>query len=429
MYVGLDFGTTNSALAVALPDGSVRLATFMQNGAPTSTFRSILYCDPQRRARDGAPHILSGPEAIEAYLSADPRGRLILSPKSFLASRLFTKTNVYGSFLSLEEIIGILLRDLRSRTEAQLGDLGRRVLVGRPVVFAGAESAEDETLALERLTEAVRSAGFDEILFEREPVAASYRFSQRVDRERLVLIADLGGGTSDFSIVRLGPPRGGSKEIRASILGSSGVAVGGDAFDGRIVRHVVSPALGRGSEYRGANLKLHPVPLWIYGSLERWHHLALLGDPETMRVLREIADQAVEKERIHALIEVIERNLGYDLYRSVEEVKHALSSAESSELRFARPGVALHGTVARRGFEGWIRDELAAVGRSVDSLLDACGVDPGRISRVFMTGGSSFVPAVRRVFEERFGPERLQGGGELTSVAEGLALGARLAFG
>jgi hypothetical chaperone protein len=429
MHVGLDFGTTNSALGVALPDGSVRLATFTQGGASTSTFRSILYCDPQHRSRDGTPHIVAGPEAIDAYLRADPRGRLILSPKSFLASRLFTKTSVYGTSFSLEELIGILLRDLRRQAEVQLGDLGRRVLVGRPVVFAGAESEEDEAFALERLTRAVQSAGFDEVRFEREPVAASYRFSRRVDRERLVLIADLGGGTSDFSLVRLGPPRAGSAEIRAEILGTSGVAVGGDAFDGRIVRHVVSPALGRGTEYRGANLKLHPVPLWIYGSLERWHQMALLGDPETMRVLREIGDQAVEKEKIRALVEVIERNLGYDLYRSVEETKHALSTSERAELRFDRPGLTLRSPVGRTSFAAWIREELSAVGRSVDELLDGCGVDPGRISRVFMTGGSSFVPAVRRVFEERFGPDRMQGGGELTSVAEGLALGARLVFG
>lgn len=401
----------------------------MQGGAPTSTFRSILYCDPQHRARDGSPHIVAGPEAIDAYLRADPRGRLILSPKSFLASRLFTRTNIYGTFFSLEEIIGILLRDLRRQAEAQLGDLGRRVLVGRPVVFAGAESAGDDAFALERLTRAVESAGFDEVRFEREPVAASYRFSQRVDRERLVLIADLGGGTSDFSVVRLGPPRGGSTEIRTEILGTSGVAVGGDAFDGRIVRHVVSPALGRGSEYRGANLQLYPVPAWIYGSLERWHHLALLGDPGTMRIVREIGDQAVEKEKFRALEEVIERNLGYDLYRSVEQVKHALSDADRTEFRFDRPPIALRSSVARASFAAWIGEELSAIGRSVDGLLDGCGIDPGRISRVFMTGGSSFVPAVRRVFEERFGPERMQGGGELTSVAEGLALGARLQFG
>jgi len=428
MHVGLDFGTTNSALGVAMPDGSVRLATFTQGGAATSTFRSILYCDPHHRSRDGAPRIIAGPEAIDAYLGADPRGRLILSPKSFLASRLFTKTNVYGTFFSLEEIIGILLRDLRRHAEGQLGDLGRRVLVGRPVVFAGAEGPEDEAFALERLTRAVQSAGFDEVLFEREPVAAAYRFSQRVDRERLVLIADLGGGTSDFSVVRLGPPRGGSTEIRAEILGASGVAVGGDAFDGRIVRHAVSPALGRRTEYRGANLKLHPVPMWIYGALERWHHLALLGDPETMRVLREIGDWAVEKERIQALVEVIERNLGYDLYRSVEQAKHALSLDARTELRFERPGIELRSPVARAAFDQWIEDELRAIGRAVDEVLDGCGVDPGRISRVFMTGGSSFVPAVRRVFEERFGAERMQGGGELTSVAEGLALGARLVF-
>jgi hypothetical chaperone protein len=196
--IGLDFGTTNSALAMAKPDGTVRLAEF-KGGA---TFRSILYFEEQD-ARTGKLRVVAGPDAIQSYLSAKTPGRLIQSMKSYLASRLFTQTQILGKSYDLEDLIGILLRYLRKSAEEQFGDLGSTLVVGRPVHFSGAKDEADDEFAVNRLRAAFGSAGFTHVRFLPEPIAAAYKYQQRLDHEEIVLIADFGGGTSDFSLVQL----------------------------------------------------------------------------------------------------------------------------------------------------------------------------------------------------------------------------------
>jgi hypothetical chaperone protein len=197
--IGLDFGTTNSALAIAQPDETVRLAEF--NGA--ATFRSIIYFEEQDGARTGKLRVVAGPDAIQSYLHAKTPGRLIQSMKSYLASRLFTQTQILGETYDLEDLIGILLRHLRKSAEEQLGDLGTTLVVGRPVHFSGAKDEADDEFAVNRLRAAFRHAGFTDVRFLPEPIAAAYKYQQRLDHEELVLIADFGGGTSDFSLVQL----------------------------------------------------------------------------------------------------------------------------------------------------------------------------------------------------------------------------------
>jgi hypothetical chaperone protein len=203
--VGLDFGTTNSAVAVATPGGPTLLATFEGDGYRTSTFRSVLYFDPEFRTPDHKPQTIAGPEAINSYLKADTSGRLMQSMKSHLASRLFRETYIFGQKYTLEELIALILRALRAAAEAQFGDIGRSVVVGRPVHFSGAGNEEDDAFALSRLRRALEWVGFEEIVFEFEPVAAAYEFETQLDHDELLLIADFGGGTSDFSLVQVGP--------------------------------------------------------------------------------------------------------------------------------------------------------------------------------------------------------------------------------
>ena len=200
--VGLDFGTTNSALAVVHTDGTVQLATFQDNGQVSTTFRSVLYFLHPEEDDYGEPHVVAGPQAIRSYLRADPKGRFMQSIKSFLASRLFERTHVFTRMYTLEDLIAIIVRALRTAAEAQFGDLGTAVVVGRPVHFAGAQQPEDEALALQRLRTALHASGFDQVTFEFEPVAAAYAYGQQLDREEVVLIADCGGGTSDLSLLR-----------------------------------------------------------------------------------------------------------------------------------------------------------------------------------------------------------------------------------
>jgi hypothetical chaperone protein len=423
--IGLDFGTTNSSVAVAMPDVPPVLVSFEADGERTTSFRSVLYFDPEARTPDRQLRAVAGPQAISSYLNAEVRGRLMQSLKSHLASRLFRETYVFGQKYTLEELIALILRELIQAVRLQFRDLSDRVVVGRPVHFSGAASAEDDALALERLQRALEQAGFEQILFEFEPVAAAYAFESRLDHDELILIADFGGGTSDFSLMQVGPSVRRRGHTARDILGTDGVALAGDTFDSRIVRQLVAPRLGQGSQYRSAFHKLLPVPAWLYSNLERWHYLSFLKSKQTMQMLAELRLQALEPAKITALIHVIEQDLGYHLYRAVEQTKIVLSDQALSPLSFRDAALDLEQLVGRDEFEGWIGDEISAIAACLDRLLKHTGVASRDVDSVFMTGGSSFVPAVRRLFEARFGAARLHSGGELTSVAKGLALRAQ----
>jgi len=418
---GLDFGTTNSSIAALLPDGSIRLARFPQSDGFTDAFRSLLYLEQVVTAGRKATKSWTGPRGIERYLAAEHKGRLIQSLKSFLSSRSLQNTEVFGRRVALEDLIAFVARDLRLEAEKQFGVPIRRITSGRPVRFVGSQKPEDDAYAQARLESSLRKAGFEEIAFEFEPIGAAYFYESTLDHDELILIGDFGGGTSDFSVLRVGP------EVRCHgrkpehLLANEGLGLAGDSFDAKIVRHLVAPALGAGSSLNSAG-KILPVPNWVYFKLERWHHLSLLRSSETLNMLRSVERQALEPERIAALLFLVENDLGYHLHRSVQDLKCALSEREEAIFRFEDGDVYIEARVRRSEFEDWIAGELAAIETSVDRVLANAQVQARDIDRVFLTGGSSFVPAVRRIFDTRFGRERISSGNEFTSVARGLAL-------
>jgi len=424
-YVGIDFGTTNSALALADEDGLTCLAMFPQGDSATSTFRSIIYFDPDRRDGRGKLQPTVGPEAISAYLEEHGHGRLIQSLKSYLATPLFSATSVFGRNYTLEELAALIVSGLAEWTSDQKDDLAPIPVVGRPVKFAKAETQDDDDFAINRLRGAFKKGGFDEITFEYEPVAAAYFYESKLSHDEVVLIGDFGGGTSDFCLMRVGPEVRRRGRTPADMLGTEGVALAGDAFDARIVDHLVSPALGLGSEYKSwLEGRILPVPAWIYGRLRRWHHLSFLKSKENMTLFEDLRKQSLVPEKIQGLIDLVENDMGYELYRAVESTKVALSKSLEAPFDFSAHPVELHGIVRRADFDGWIAPELEQVHGCIERLLGKSGVAPTDVDRVFLTGGSSFVPAVRRIFEQRFGKEKVRGGNELTSVALGLALRA-----
>jgi hypothetical chaperone protein len=366
----------------------------------------------------------SGPAAIEAYLEAETKGRLVQSLKSFLTSRSLKTTDVFGRRMSLEELIARILRDLREKAEAQFGEPIRSAVVGRPVRFVGAEKDEDNSFAQERLGAAFRLAGYESIEFELEPVAAAHYYESTLDHDELILIGDFGGGTSDFSLLHVGPSIRKRGRTPADLLGNSGVGIAGDAFDARIVRNLVSPALGRGSQARSMNKVLPAVPNWVYGKLERWHHLSFLRTGAVMNMLSSTRAEAFEPEKIDALLHLIREDLGYELHRAVQLVKRELSEHAEAPFHFFDGVIEIAAMVKRTDFEAWIAEDLAHIEGSVDSLIAASGIAHGEVDMVFLTGGSSFVPAVRRIFESRFGAARIRTGNEFTSVARGLAVKA-----
>ncbi|GGC62102.1 molecular chaperone Hsp70 [Siccirubricoccus deserti] len=404
--IGVDFGTTNSVIAVRDEAGGLTTARFAVGAEAIDVFRSVLcFWTEAGQSRQAA-----GPAAIEAYLEDPLASRLIMSMKSYLALRSFGETRIQGRGWRLEDLIALLLRVLLAGQPA-----AAQLIAGRPVRFAG--DAPDDALAEQRLRAAYAAVGFESIGFALEPEAAGHRFAATLDQPTTVLVGDFGGGTSDFSVLRFEP--GATRRVTA--LGHAGIGLAGDDFDYRIIDHVVSPLLGKGDSY-GVMGKRMPVPVGWYAGFARWHRLSLMRAPRTLADIATVARTADDPSRLHQLIRLIEDEAGYALYRAVSGVKAALSRADRAMLNFRHDGFLVEAEITRADFESWIAPDLARIGGAVEAALAGAGLGHGQVDRVFLTGGTSLVPAVRQLFEARFGAERLAGGGEFVSVAEGLAL-------
>jgi hypothetical chaperone protein len=412
--IGIDFGTTNTVVALA-GDGEARLIHFAHDNALIAPFRSALSFhanidDPRDRV------VEAGPWAIDAYVEEPLETRFIQSFKTYAASPLFVHTNVLGRWFRFEDLLSAFLIRMLAHGGTELAGLPKRLIVGRPVNFAGARA--DPALALSRYETAFARLGVTEIRYAYEPVAAAFFFARQLTGDATVMVADFGGGTSDFSIVRFWREAG---EVRSKALANAGAPVAGDAFDYRIIDQLVSPELGKGTSYRAFD-NLLPIPARYYAAFARWEQLALLRASKDMRDIRGLLRTALEREKIARLVEVLDDNHGYRLYQAVSRLKETLSEATEAVFSFHAGDVAIEKPVRRADFEGWIAPELAAIAAAADEAIARAGVSPAEIDKVFLTGGSSFVPAVRRLFAERFGEAKLESGGELVSIATGLAL-------
>ena len=418
MTIGIDFGTTNTVVALSDADGVAHLATFDAVEGQTTTFRSALSFQTHPGV-DGQPPervVEAGPWAIAAYVEDPLETRFIQSFKTFAASAAFTETRIDNKRYAFEDLLAAFLLRLRHHAGEALDAMPPAAVVGRPVTFAGGNP--DEALALGRYQAAFQRLGFTDIRYAHEPVGAAFYFARKLTQDATVLVADFGGGTSDFSIIRFERTGDG---LRSTPLARSGVGVAGDAFDYRIIDQLVSPELGKGGLYSSVGKQL-PIPQRYYSAFARWDQLALLRASRDMRDIRALARTALEPEKIERLIEVLDDNHGHDLYRAVSALKMALSASETATFRFHAGDVHIEKPVARTDFEGWIAPELAAIEGAVDQAMARAGLAPDGIDRVFLTGGTSFVPAVRAIFQNRFGQDRIETGGEFESIAAGLAL-------
>ena len=423
--IGIDFGTTNSALAWAGPD-SADVAGFCLFGDPVRVYRSLLFFEAEREWVNFRPPAWTGPQAIEQYIETGADGRLMQSMKTFLGSRSLRGTSVFGTDVSLEYLVSLVVGDLWKVAGPQVPAPHRpKIVAGRPVHFAHANTAEDNAFALERLRRAFSLAGLDDIEFVMEPVAAAYHYEAGLTQDELVLVADFGGGTTDFCLLRVGPEAQRLTDDER-ILGTGGVAIAGDHFDARIVENLVAPQLGRGVKYRSMLGKWLDLPRWIFLKLQRWNELSILKTTENLKMLRQYAATAEEPEKLEALVTLVEDDLGYELFRAVEQTKVGLSKAARAEFHFNAPGVDIEAQLERADFERWIAPELEAIDSTLNDTLRGIGVAARDIDTVFITGGTARVPAVRRIFSARFGEHRLRTGDYLASVASGLAVRAAL---
>lgn len=249
-------------------------------------------------------------------------------------------------------------------------------------------------------------------------MGAAYSYAARLTESATVLVADFGGGTTDFSVVRVAEP---GATRRCTPLASSGVGIAGDRFDRRIVERLVLPMLGKGGRYRSMG-KVLDIPGGWFAEFADWSRLALMRNRRTLDDLRRLQRDALEPQPIGRMIALIEHEQGFPLYDAVGRLKRALSAEARAEFRFEGGGVEIAAEVARQDFEAWIAPDLVAIEAALDDALARAALPPAAIDRVFLTGGSSLIPAIRALFDRRFGEEKTATGGELTSIAHGLAL-------
>jgi len=414
--LGLDFGTTNTVIALAEGDGSTQSMPFTSSAGTADTMRTALSFMKDRQLGAQALKVEAGQAAIRAFIDNPGDCRFLQSIKTFAASPLFQGTLIFARRHQFEDLMEIFLR----RLSAYAGDAWpqdiSRIVVGRPVQFAGASA--DPALALQRYDAALQRLGFPEISYVYEPVAAAYYFAQTLERDANVLVADFGGGTTDYSLIRFERHAG---QLVATPIGHSGVGIAGDQFDARIIEHLVAPEIGRGSKFKSFD-KVLDVPSNYYTSFSRWNQLSIFKGSKEFADLKSLVRSALEPEKLEMFVDLVEHDEGYPLYQAVSATKMALSVADEAEFNFSPLGSAGRKTVRRADFEGWIADDIARIEGALDEVLAQTQTAPSAVDKVFLTGGTSFVPAVRDIFTRRFDGDRIETGGELLSIAHGLSL-------
>lgn len=410
--IGIDFGTSNSAVSYASPGEAARLLPI--EGSATTLPTALFF-----NAEDRSTHF--GRDAIALYLSG-VEGRLMRSLKSLLGSPLMQeKTAVYDGLVSFEDIIARFLHELVTRAERELGQRPERVVIGRPVHFVDDDTKRDQR-AEESMRHAARAAGLRDVSFQYEPIAAAFDYEQRVTRESLILIVDIGGGTSDFTVVRLGPERMARADRADDVLATSGVHIGGTDFDQRLNLERVMPLLG----LRHLGPSGREVPSKVFFELSSWHLINWLYAPKAVRQARELRSSYSDRQLHDRLMTVLEERHGHRIASEVEQAKinGSVSDAEVSiDLSCIEPGLVSALTPTD------MAQQLAAPLENVVACAHACvkraGLRSGDLDAIYLTGGSSALRPFQRALRASFAGVPLIEGDLLGGVAAGLAYSAR----
>lgn len=412
---GLDFGTSNSAIGVM--HGNAPALAPVEDEA--TLIPSAIFFDFEQHGR-----VLFGRHAIDTYIGQH-EGRLMRALKTILGSPLIDESTAVGRRrMKLTEVVEIFVRHLKERAEAFAGHEITQVVHGRPVHFVDGDDVADAK-AQSVLEGIAQRVGFRDVIFEYEPIAAAYHYEETATREELVLVADIGGGTSDFTVIRTGSERRILPDRRSDILANSGARIGGTDFDSNLSIASVMPLLGLGTQLIEKDL---PMPRGLYYELATWATINFLYNHKTEREVAGLLKQAVEPDKVARLLKTIRRHLGHRIAFAVEDAKIALSDMASAPLPLAFLESGLAAQATQTSFDAAIRDKTARLHRIASECIAKAGLKPDAIDTIFFTGGSSRVPAVQRAIASAAPNARATAGSDFLSVALGLTREAQRKF-
>jgi hypothetical chaperone protein len=410
---GIDFGTSNSTVGLAQDE---RAGLVPLEGGETTLPSAIFFSFDGDRARFGREAITNYADGVE--------GRLMRALKSVLGSSLVNeKTRIQKRSMAFIDIVGLFIAELKRRTEAFAEAPFESAVLGRPVHFVDDDPHADRK-AQDELEKAARAQGFTDIAFQYEPIAAALDYEQAVRGEETVLIVDMGGGTSDFSIVRVSPERARAADRKDDILANRGVHIGGTDFDRLVSIAHVMPELGYLTPTKDGKRNL---PAGYFIDLATWHRINLLYTPKAMNDLRQIRFEAARPDLVERMITIVDHRLGHALAGTVEQAKIALTDADETVI--AMPYDIATPRLTRRDFDQTIAQAVQRVAATVSATIEDAGLGAGDITAVFLTGGSTAIPAARQAILQLVPQARVVDGDRFGSVGMGLALEARRKFG
>ncbi|TIO51605.1 MAG: Hsp70 family protein [Mesorhizobium sp.] len=413
-FGGIDFGTSNSTVGV-IRNGRARLVALEgeQPTLPSAVFFNF---------EDG--HTYFGRRAIADYTDS-VEGRLMRSLKSVLGSSLANeKTRIKARLIGFTDIIGFFISHLKKRLEEDAGGPVERVVLGRPVQFVD-DDAEADAKAQGELEKAARAQGFKHIAFQFEPIAAALDYEQNVAREELALIVDMGGGTSDFSVVRVSPERARSDDRKGDILANRGIHIGGTDFDRLLSIAHVMPELGYLTRTKDHKRNL---PASYFIDLATWQRINLVYTAKAMSDLRQIRFEAEQADLVDRFIDIVEHRYGHAMAGLVERAKIALTDQSSAEVKVSLPGARFAAEITRAGLEETIGADIERVTATVRQTIADAGISASAITAVFLTGGSTAIPLAKRRILSLVPQASVIEGDMFGSVGLGLALDARRKF-
>lgn len=405
---GIDFGTTNSALSILDIDNNKIIKTF--------TEASILFFIQQPGSRKVTTYI--GQPAIEAYLS-NRAGRFMKSVKRVLPRTSFTSTTVYTQKYTASDLVTLILKYLKDKADAFLGQHIDEVILGRPVYF-DIDPAKDK-MAQDRLEKAARKAGFDHLSFQMEPIAAAFTYERTLTSNETVLVADIGGGTSDFTVMKLGPEKYKHRERRGDMIAQGGIYIGGDSFDSAFMMKAISPFFGKNLQYESAPGKMLDIPNVLYDNISSWEKMNFINVTKLVNEIERYYYYTGKDQKLMNLITLVQKNLGYSIFQQIERTKIDLSAHEQASFNFDKEDICIDMEVAIDDYDKVIGVHINKIGKYLDEFLERNDIANGSIDTVFITGGSAQVKAIKKLLGNRFGNDKVRSGDFLNSVSQGLA--------
>jgi hypothetical chaperone protein len=408
---GIDFGTTNSALAIYDEDSKEIHSTII--------IPSLIYFYHQLMAGNAKNYVV-GEEAISAYLNDGMKGRFIKSIKQILSRSSFTETRIHNKRYNASDLVAIILKELKTRADALIGQDCRKAVIGRPVFFDD-DNVQKDTLAQNRLNKAAEIAGFTEVRFQFEPIGAAFAYEKTLVKKEKVLVADLGGGTTDFTYLVLDPTKVGSKNRKNDMMATGGIYVGGDSFDSAFMWEKGTPYFGKHTQYEATPGKVLTVPKSLFANICTWEQMNFFNGQRIKKDIENYYYYSGKDRKFKNLITLIENNLGYSVFQAIENTKITLSNANKASFSYHQMDIQIEENISLEDYEQIIKKDVDRISAYLNEFMLQHGIAVKDIDSLFLTGGTSMVGSIQKLFKNKFPHLTLNAGDNFKSVAKGLA--------